>query len=66
MTVRELISELSQVESVIRIARTPDPISPSPGGGPVAGDGWEDLAVLAVRERQIVRELRRRREPRRL
>jgi hypothetical protein len=61
MTERELISELAEVESAIRTARTPVPVPASLPPGMTA-DGWEDLAVLASRENQIVSELRQRRE----
>jgi hypothetical protein len=58
LSVRELITELSQVQCAIRGARTP---GPSPIGARGAAEtAWEDLAVLAVREQQIVKELRRR------
>jgi hypothetical protein len=60
MTERELIFELSEVESAIRLARTPAPVPAALPPGMTA-DGWEDLAVLASREHQIVSELRQRR-----
>jgi hypothetical protein len=59
MTVRDLIAELAQVETAIRIARLPAASVPGPLRAPRA-DGWEDLAVLATREQQIVDELHRR------
>ena len=61
ITERELISELAEVELAIRTARTPAPVPASLPPGMTA-DGWEDLAVLASRENQIVSELRQRRE----
>jgi hypothetical protein len=61
MTERELIAELAEVELAIRTARAPAPVPASLPPGMTA-DGWEDLAVLASREHQIVSELRSRRE----
>jgi hypothetical protein len=59
MSVRELAHELSQVDEAIRLARQVDAVSwahisnrvPSP---------LEDLAVLVIRQRQLLRELGRR------
>jgi hypothetical protein len=65
LTVRELISELAEVETAIRLARMPTPVQLSTPPG-TSLDGWEDLAVLAAREQQIVFELRRRRRRLRL
>jgi hypothetical protein len=60
------LSELRQVEHAIGHARRPEPVASSrplpskPSREDESLEGWEELAVLAAREEQILHELRRR------
>ena len=60
LSARQLVQLLVQVNAAIRLTRVPE--SSSDAMSEEERTGWEELAALAVMERRIVRELRRRRD----
>src|SRR4051794_36234359 len=61
MSIRELIYALSQVEDAIRLARLPEPSTPTAEPSADSASAWDDIGQLAAYEQRIVAELRRRR-----
>ncbi len=59
MSAGELLTELTQVEHSLGTARRPEP-APAFREPDTPLAGWQELAVLAAREEQILHELRRR------